>query len=116
MGNAGQRFAEKFLKQKGYKFIERNWRSKLGEVDLICKDNQMVVFVEVKALVKFSPHFQPEDHLTFWKEKKLKQLALAYLNYKNIGDVPYRIDLVAVDLDQNLNLLDIRHYPSVIEE
>lgn len=112
----GQQCAERFLKEKGYTLLARNWRSKLGEIDLIVQGQDMLVFVEVKALVKYSPYFQPEDHLTFWKAKKLKQLALAYLNYKNLGGIPYRIDLLAVDLDENLDLVDIRHYENIINE
>lgn len=115
-GKAGQEYAEKCLREKGYKLILRNWRSKLGEIDLIAKEMDTVVFIEVKALVRFSPAFQPEDHLTFWKEQKLKKLALAYLNYKNLGNVSYRIDLVAIDLDRNLALLDVRHYENIIED
>lgn len=115
-GSAGEVRAQNLLEKKGYKLLARNWRSKLGEVDLIFEDGEVIVFVEVKTIIKKSPYFQPEDNLTPAKERKLKQLALAYLNYRNLGEVSYRIDLVAIDLDESLNLIDIRHYESVIEE
>ena len=116
IGITGQSHAEVFLKKKGYKLITSNWRSKLGEIDLIMRDKDTLIFVEVKALTRFSRHFQPEDHLTPSKERKLKQLALAYLNWRNIGGTSYRIDLVAVDLDRDLPVLDIRHYENIIED
>jgi len=130
IGNAGQRFAEKFLRQKGYKFIERNWRAKFGEIDIIYQKPAPGgfikrlfnrgpgdwVFVEVKALVNGSTAFQPEDHVNPAKQQKLRQLASAYLSYKHIPDIGYQIDVVAVDLDEKLELVDIRHYENVVED
>lgn len=116
VGNAGQAFAETFLKQIGYKFIERNWRCRLGEIDIIYKQREDIVFVEVKALIKQNSVFQPEDHLNFTKQRKLIQLARAYINYKRVREIGYQIDLVALDLDKNLDLVDIRHYPNTIAD
>jgi len=130
VGNAGQRYAEHFLRQKGYKFIARNWRAKFGEIDIIYRKPrqygsffslfasapQELVFVEVKALIKQSDAFRPEDHLNFAKQRKLRRLAHAYVSYKELGEIGYQIDLVAIDLDKNLNLVDIRHYPKAIQD
>ncbi len=116
IGSKGEAYAQKFLEEKGYKLLEHNWRSKLGEIDLIFKEGEDVIFVEVKTIIKKSPYFHPEDNLTPSKEKKLKQLALAYLNYRNLGQISYRIDLVAIDLSESLGVIDMRHYESVVEE
>lgn len=115
-GFRGEAYAQKFLEGKGYTLLERNWRSKLGEIDLIVKKRDELVFAEVKTIIKKSPHFAPEDSLTPSKERRLKQLALAYLTYKNVGEVSYRIDLIAIDLNERLEVIDIRHYERVIED
>ena len=49
MGEAGERLAERFLKKKGYRLVERNWRRKAGEVDLLMQDGEVLVVVEVKS-------------------------------------------------------------------
>lgn len=115
IGNAGQAFAEELLK-KQYIFIERNWRCRMGEIDIIYTTQSDLVFVEVKALVGLHPGFQPEDHLNFTKQRKLIQLSQVYLSSKRLTDYGYQIDLVAVDLDKSLNLVDIRHYPNIVED
>lgn len=115
-GNAGQAHAERFLAGIGYAFQERNWRCRLGEIDIIYTRGQDLVFVEVKALVGMRAGFAPEDHLNFAKQRKLAQLARAYMSSRRLGHVGCQIDLVAVDLDKNLDLVDIRHYPNVIED
>jgi len=114
IGARGEKEAEKFLKRLGYKIIERNARNRLGEIDLVCTYKKRAVFVEVKALVRSKEGFNPEDHFSFAKQKKLQLLARAYLNNKNKTDVDYQIDLVAVELNEDLTLNDIRHYPAVV--
>ncbi len=114
IGARGEKEAEKFLKRLSYKIIERNARNRLGEIDLVCTYKKRAVFVEVKALVGKGEGFTPEDHFSFTKQKKLQLLARAYLNNKNKTDIDYQIDLVAVDLNEDLTLNDIRHYPAVV--
>lgn len=115
VGNAGQAFAERFLKGAGYTLVERNWRCRMGEIDIIYRKNDDLIFVEVKALIAHNGAFQPEDHLNFVKQQKLRLLARTYLAYKKLGEIGYQIDVLALDLDKNLNLVDIRHYPNAIE-
>lgn len=103
------------LKKLGYPLLSRNWRCKLGEIDLVHKGtDKTIIFVEVKTLVGPSLGFSPEDHLTFSKQRKLRQLALAYIASHHLEGVAYQIDLVAVELTAYLKVRAIRHYPSVI--
>lgn len=115
LGMIGQTYAEDFLKKKGYAFIERNWRARFGEIDLIFTYKGNYMFIEVKTMVK-GQFFQPEDHMTFFKENKLRQLARSYLECKERFSAHYQIDLAAVDVDENHNLLEIRHYQNIIED
>lgn len=111
----GQKHAEYFFRKKDYKFVERNWRARFGEIDLIFQYKGRYIFIEVKTMVKVDS-FQPEDHLTLFKENKLRKLARSYLECKNIFAAHYQIDLAAVDVDKNYNLIEVRHYANIIED
>lgn len=110
-GKRGEDLAAEFLKKKKYKIIERNTRTKVGEIDLIARDPRgIMVFVEVKALSVNTDGLAPEDHMTRRKIIKVRALADAYMKKtKNKGD--YRVDLVALTISHNS--FDIRHYENL---
>lgn len=116
IGQLGESVAEKYLKDKGYKLISRNWQSKIGEIDLIFKHDKTLVFVEVKALVKASNDFNPEMHFNYFKQNKMRQLAKLYINFKGLSNISFQIDLVAVEINTIGKVLNIRHYTSCIED
>ncbi len=93
-GHRGEEIACAFLRGRGYAIVERNWRSAFGEVDIIARDGETLVFVEVKS--RAGPGFGgPEAALTPWKRKRIIATARAYLN--EVGaDLPVRFDLVAL--------------------
>lgn len=114
IGMRAQEEAERFLQKNGYRIIARNWKTRMGEIDLVGKRKNDFAFVEVKALVSPRSPFQPEDHFTFSKQKRLARLALMYLARYNLSPASYQIDLVAVDLHDDLTLREIRHYPRAV--
>jgi putative endonuclease len=94
-GQESESIAVSHLKKNGYKILERNYRSKLGEIDIIAKDKGTLVFVEVKA--KRSDRFgNPKEAVTLKKQRKISQVALYYLNDTNQGRVKARFDVVAI--------------------
>lgn len=95
LGQKGEKIAHLFLKKQGYKIITVNFRTKSGEIDLIARDGETLVFVEVKT--RSSDQFgSPLDALTFHKCRQISKVALEYL-VKNGGiDQPARFDVVAV--------------------
>jgi putative endonuclease len=114
LGNLGENLALKYLqKNKGYRFVARNFRSKFGEIDLIFLDKKILVFVEVKT--RFSESFgNPEEAVTPWKINAIIKTA-QYFKLKN-PKLPdsLRIDVVALDLDpQNEKLLNLKHFENV---
>jgi len=111
VGMRGQEEAERFLRKNGYRIIARNWKTRMGEIDLVGKRKNDLAFVEVKALVSPRSPFKPEDHFTFSKQKRLARLALLFLARYNLCPASYQIDLVAVDLNDDLTLREIRYYP-----
>ena len=94
-GNYGEDLACKFLEDKGYKIIERNYFYSHGEIDIIAEDLQDLVFVEVKyrTSLEFGP---PELSISKGKQKLIRKTAEAYLYEQEIKDRPCRIDLVAI--------------------
>lgn len=99
-GNYGEDLACDFLKKQGYKILERNYRIRGGEIDIVAKEEDYLVFVEVKA--RYSHEYgPPTESITSWKIKALKKTALFYVVKINWGDGPYRIDVVTIDFADN---------------
>ena len=99
LGAAGEKLARDFLKKKGYKIRDTNFRCREGEIDIVAEKKGCLVFVEVRT--KTSSGFgSPEESVTFAKKEKLIASALTYLNnHQNLPE-SWRIDFVAVELDQ----------------
>jgi len=113
LGRWGESLAAEHLQAKGYEIIARNWRTSRGEIDLIARAGQLLVFVEVKTRKGLSAG-TPEEGMTFHKARKLFTLAQAYCYEKDIEDVEWRIDLIAVELDQAGRLLRCEHIPNAV--
>lgn len=115
-GNLGEKIAANFLKKKGWKIIELNYRNnfgrQIGEIDIIAKDyaNKEIVFVEVKTRdnLKYS-HTIPEENITPKKLRKLEKIANSYLQKNNLLMDNYRFDAISVWLDKTQNKARIKH-------
>jgi len=94
-GKEGERFAERYLQQKGYKLVERNYRCRGGEVDLILLDRKVIVFVEVKTRSdhKFG---SPLEAVAARKQKKMIQAAEFFLNQKGLHNREARFDVIGI--------------------
>lgn len=109
-GQFAENHAAKFLQKLGYLIVDRNVRTHLGEIDIIARDKEELVFVEVKAL-KDAKDFDPMDHMTHSKQKKLVQLVQQYTS-DMVGDLDQRIDVILVyDFEGTIT---IDHYKDVI--
>lgn len=111
LGKLGEQLAENYLKSQGYQIIERNYRKKWGEIDLITKKNGRLVFIEVKTLTSF-PNLKPEDHLTKQKIRRLTKTILGYLNYHKI-EAEWQLDLIAIEINRLTKKFQIRHYQQI---
>ncbi len=99
-GNYGETLACKYLESLGYKIIERNFRIRGGEVDIIAMEGEYLIFVEVKA--RHSHEYGlPVESITPWKIKALKKSAAFYCMKIDWGNKPYRIDMVSIDFAQS---------------
>ena len=97
-GREGESAALRFLKKKGYRILEKNFRSKVGEIDIIAEQDGVIVFVEVKARADHE-FGHPLNALTPAKQKKIIQTAQSFLARKRISDKPMRFDVVALTSD-----------------
>jgi putative endonuclease len=109
LGKWGERWCEKFLKQKGLKTLTRNYACKAGEIDLIMVDSdRSIVFVEVKT--RTDEEFAPtEAVVTKPKMDKMAHTARYFLTAHEIQNRPYRFDIVTVTLGHR-GPAQIRHY------
>lgn len=106
-GALGEKLAAKFLKENGYKILERNYDSGIGEIDLIAADGQTLCFVEVKT--RCSGDFGlPEESVTRAKQRQMAKAAQRYLAQKKVEGVDCRFDVVSVLLDDDLKLIETR--------
>jgi putative endonuclease len=103
--------AAAYMKCRGYSVLSRNWRSRRGEIDLVCSGGEEIVFVEVKT--REDTNFGlPGDALTPKKSRRLVRAASLYLSQNDLWASPCRFDLVSVSLQEGG--CEIRHDRDVI--
>lgn len=113
LGDYGEEVAADRLRAKGYRIIERNWRTSAGEIDLVAVHDGCVVFVEVKT--RTSDLFgSPEEAITYKKQRRMVGAAQGYLADKKLSDSIWRIDMVAVVCDRRGKVSRFDHYEDVI--
>jgi putative endonuclease len=94
-GNLGEETAVKFLEEKKYKILERNYRNRLGEIDIVAKDNDIFCFIEVKTRLSDAPDLALEA-VSVFKQRKIAQTALSYLKHHHLLECEARFDVVIV--------------------
>ena len=106
-GRLGEDAACELLRSKGFRIVERNWRVRAGEVDVIARRGEVLVFAEVKSRTG-TAFGEPEESVTPAKARRLRALAAEYLaQAEERGEV--RFDVIAVMLDSAGVVLEIRH-------
>ena len=115
-GKEGEDFACAFLRKKGWKIIERNFRQAYGELDIVAKSlDKTLIFVEVKTTSQFRPDgVRPEDQMTRAKISKFKKIAEGYVNRypKLVSEkMGFRLDVLA--LTKVGNDFIVNHYENI---
>jgi putative endonuclease len=95
LGRWGEKVASRFLKSQGYRILHRNYVTSVGEIDLVAREGDVLVFVEVKTRTSddFGGPLLAVDRA---KQRKLGLLARSFLARKRLGEVPCRFDVVGV--------------------
>jgi putative endonuclease len=112
LGRHGEDLAASHLAAKDYHILDRNWRCETGELDLVARDGPCLVFVEVRTRRGWAMG-SPEESITAAKQARLISLGEAYVQAHDwAGD--WRIDVVAVEMDQRGRLLRVDHYENAV--
>ncbi|MDP9379767.1 MAG: YraN family protein [Chloroflexota bacterium] len=115
LGDAGEKLALRRLLELGYELLETNWRCRNGEIDLVMRDGETLVFVEVRTR-RGEGLGTPEESVTLAKQQRLVSLATQWLAERYPEEEPpdWRIDVVGVHLSTSGKLLEINHLPGAI--
>jgi len=107
LGKKGEELAVKYLQNHGYKVLTRNFRSKLGEIDIIAQEKNILVFIEVKTRwsKKFGP---PEEAVTPWKIKSIIKTSQYYKMLNPELPELLRIDVMAISLSPSGGVEEIK--------
>ncbi len=105
VGDAGENLARDFLKGKGLAILAVNYRTRWGELDIVARDRDTLVFVEVKT--RSQKRFgSPLEAVTPDKQRRIVRMAQTYLLEKRLGDVAARFDVIGIDLTDGAPRID----------
>jgi putative endonuclease len=124
VGALGEEIASKFLINKGFTVITRNFWKKFGEIDIVAKKDEWVHFVEVKTVSRenlkdirneMTDSFRPEDNVHPWKLKRLSRAIQVYLSENDLGDeTDWQFDVVTVLLDEKDKIAKVNMMEDII--
>lgn len=118
LGQMGEDLAVKYLKDKDYKILDRNFCNtkgrRMGEVDIIAQKEKEIIFVEVKTreMLKYDWTL-PEENINRQKLHKLSKIATFYVRQKNLWNNPYHFDAISVWIDIASKKAKIRHLENI---
>ncbi|MFZ2025075.1 MAG: YraN family protein [Microgenomates group bacterium] len=112
LGKLGESLAANYLQKRGFTIIERNFRVRYGEIDLVAKDADTLVFVEVKT--RMSTQFGlPEEAITPKKLHEIIKTLEMYALRHHVQQMQLRIDAVAIQMNADYTVRDIRHIENI---
>ena len=113
-GSFAEGLAEKFLKDRGYNILVRNYRKPWGEVDIIAEKEGIIIFVEVKASDSPAPKgFEPEKRVNNDKIRKIKLAAQTYIQQNNLDNMSWQMDIIAIELNKDKGTAKITHFKNI---
>lgn len=99
-GNLGEEIAENFLIESGYTILDKNFRCKIGEIDIIAREGNYICFIEVKT--RYGDLFgSPCEAVTYSKQQKINKVAQFYIMKKKLFKFFFRFDVIEVILNKN---------------
>ena len=101
IGNYGERVASAFVRRHGYRVLTRNYKTTRGEIDLVCRHGEVLVFVEVKTRGEVD-FVRPSEAINASKEEALRYAARRYLELLDREEITYRFDAVEVELREGM--------------
>ncbi|KAB3531403.1 YraN family protein [Alkaliphilus serpentinus] len=95
LGKDGEAFARSYLIREGYHILFNNYRTRFGEMDIIAKKGNLIVFVEVKTRTS-TVYGQPRESINYKKQMNYQRLALHYVQNNPVAEADYRFDVIEI--------------------
>ena len=124
IGRLGEDIAKKYLENKGFTVIGRNYRKKCGEIDIIAQKGKILHFIEVKSVscdtllgvsCGTKDSYRPEDNLHGNKLKKLRRVIQTYLSDRDIPEeIEWKFDVIAVYIEKGTDKSKINFLEDII--
>ncbi|MEW6201225.1 MAG: YraN family protein [bacterium] len=115
IGNTGERAAARYLRDRGFLILHTNYRCYAGEIDIIARKLNLLVFAEVKT--RSSADFAaPEESVTYSKEKKITNTASHYIDKYKLHNLECRFDIFSVYVNEKGRVTKVEHLPDAFDE
>lgn len=112
LGQFGEAWARGYLSRKGFQIVSSNVHYRVGEIDIVARNHEGLVFVEVKC--RRSAEFgSPADAVTSHKYQRLSRAISAYLQEHELQNVPHRLDVIALEMDSHGSVSRVTHLEGV---
>jgi putative endonuclease len=115
IGRLGEKLATNYLKKQGFKILETNYRCPLGEIDIIARQKDCLAFIEVRTKTG-SDFGTPEESVTGDKKRKMINTAYYYLKQNECLESDWRIDFIAVELNEKYKPSRIELFQNAVSE
>ena len=117
-GDIGEKIAEKYLIDKGYRIIEKNYLKPYGEIDIVGANGKIITFFEVKTSdISQTRDFLPEQRVNHKKARKLRKTCEVYLLERKYPiDQEWQIDILSVVLDKDIGNPEVNHFENAVWE
>ncbi|MDP3697293.1 MAG: YraN family protein [Candidatus Taylorbacteria bacterium] len=113
-GQWSENYVAQYLENKDYRVVDRNYRKKWGEIDIIAQKEGILIFVEVKANKEDLAGFEPERRVSPEKLRRMNRAIQTYLAYKKYGpDQEWQIDIISLTLDRDRGVAKIKHFKNI---
>ena len=106
IGILGEDLASADLARRGYAILARRYRTRYGEIDIIARDGDTIVFVEVKTRAG-NEFGEGAEAVTWWKQRRITRMAMDFLARYRLHDRPCRFDVVSVDLSSSAPAVEV---------
>lgn len=113
IGRYGEDLATRFLISKGFEILERNWRTRYGELDIIAKKREVIHFVEVKTRTGLDSG-EPEEAINYFKMRRLQGAAQSFLLLHNLTEIACQFDSLAIVLNLKAKKAKVRLIENVV--
>ena len=108
IGNYGEDLACSFLKNLGYTILDRNFRTRYGEIDIICSYKDIIIFLEIKS--RYTNNYGlPIESVTYSKQKQIIKLSKSYIHLKNLYNFNIRYDIISIIFSNKDNSYKLSH-------